>query len=50
LAAYPPHGHDVELKCARRKPFKWTAKADSVLEKNARARQVLVQLAAVLIE
>jgi hypothetical protein len=24
------------------KPFKWTAKADSILEKNARARQVLV--------
>ena len=25
------------------KPFKWTAKADTILEKNARARQVLVQ-------
>jgi hypothetical protein len=27
-------------------PFKWTAKADSILEKNTRAHQVLVQLAA----
>jgi hypothetical protein len=26
--------------------FKWTAKADSILEKNARAREALVQLAA----
>jgi hypothetical protein len=25
------------------KPFKWTAKADTILEKNARARQVLAQ-------
>ena len=27
----------------RPKPFKWTAKADTILEKNRRARQVLVQ-------
>ena len=28
------------------KPFKWTAKADTILQKNARARQVLTQVAA----
>ena len=26
---------------ANPKPFKWTAKADTILEKNARARRVL---------
>ena len=31
---------------AKPKPFKWTAKADSILEKNARARQTLQQTAA----
>ena len=29
------------------KPFKWTAKADTILQKNARARQVLTQVAAI---
>jgi DDE superfamily endonuclease len=29
------------------KPFKWTAKADTILQKNARARQVLNQVAAI---
>ena len=31
---------------ANPKPFKWTAKADTILEKNARARQALQQTAA----
>jgi hypothetical protein len=31
---------------AKPKPFKWTAKADTILEKNARARQALRQTAA----
>ena len=31
---------------AKPKPFKWTAKADTILEKNARARQALQQTAA----
>jgi hypothetical protein len=29
----------------RPKPFKWTARADTILEKNARARRVLEQAA-----
>jgi transposase len=32
------------------KPFKWTAKAHTILEKNARARQVLVQVGQVPIK
>jgi transposase len=36
----------IAARNATPKPFKWTAKADSILEKNARARHVLVQLAA----
>jgi hypothetical protein len=31
---------------ANPKPFKWTAKANSILEKNARARRVLEQVKA----
>ena len=30
----------IAARNATPKPFKWTAKADSILEKNARARQV----------
>ena len=36
----------IAARNATPKPFKWTAKADSILEKNARARHVLVQQAA----
>jgi transposase len=36
----------IAARNAKPKPFKWTAKADTILEKNARARQALQQTAA----
>ena len=36
----------IENRNAKPKPFKWTAKADTILEKNARARKILEQLKA----
>jgi hypothetical protein len=37
---------DLDRRAQHQAPFKWTAKADSILEKYTRTRQVLVQLAA----
>jgi hypothetical protein len=35
----------IENRNAKPKPFRWTAKADTILEKNARARRALTDAA-----